>query len=408
MKKTLFLVLALALVLSLSVPALAAEVSTDNGSRDVTATYVDDTAIIYGVEITWGSMKFTYTSSQDGWNTESHRYGSSTGAWTYEQGANVVTVTNHSNAGIDVTPSWTADSGYADVSMTFDHATLSLATADNGVDGAAGTATSGKITVTPSGELPKDTNGKIGTITLTIDGKGNESTVTPAEELKNNLNTGGTVTLTGDITSGDTIQLESGVNSTLDLSGYYLNADVEINQGDDTSLTINDSGADGKVRHLSVKSGYLTLLGGTVEERVDVSGSASFSMNDGTVNGGIYVDGEGAVNMNDGTVNGGIYVDGESTATINSGIINSDDVAIKNTGGIVTIVSGTFDGDIDTSGDDSWTMIYNGTFSGDIVCYGGEMDIRGGTFSGDPSDYVDTGFYDVILNDDGTYTVKAI
>lgn len=390
MKKALFHVLALALVLSLSVPAMAADVSTTNGSKDVTATYVDDKTTIYGVDIIWGSMEFTYTSSQDGWNTESHSYANSTGAWTYEQGANIITITNHSNAGIDVSPSWTADNGYNDISMTFDPTTLSLDTADNGTDGTAGTATSDEITVTPSGELPKDTNGKIGTITLTIDGKGDDGTnVIPAEELKNNLNVGDTVILTGDITSDDAIQLESDVTSTLDLSGYYLNADVGIYNADGANLAIKDSGTGGKVCRLYANSGYLTLWSGTVEDQVDVSGTASFA-------------------MNDGTVNGGIYVDGESTATINSGIINSDDIAIKNTGGIVFINGGTFDGDIDTSGSESWTMIKNGTFSGDIVCHSGDTDITGGTFSGDPSAFVDTGTYNVIHNDDGTYTVKAI
>lgn len=274
--------------------------------------------------------------------------------------------------------------------MTFDPTTLSLDTADNGTDGTAGTATSDKITVTPSGELPKDTNGKIGTITLTIDGKGDDGTnVIPAEELKNNLNVGDTVILTGDITSDDAIQLESDVTSTLDLSGYYLNADVGIYNADGANLAIKDSGTGGKVCRLYANSGYLTLWSGTVEDQVDVSGTASFA-------------------MNDGTVNGGIYVDGESTATINSGIINSDDIAIKNTGGIVFINGGTFDGDIDTSGSESWTMIQNGTFSGDIVCHSGDTDITGGTFSGDPSAFVDTGTYNVIHNDDGTYTVKAI
>ncbi len=46
---------------------------------------------------------------------------------------------------------------------------VEVATADNGADGAAGTAVIGTITVTPTGTLPEGTSDAvIGTITITI------------------------------------------------------------------------------------------------------------------------------------------------------------------------------------------------------------------------------------------------
>ncbi len=348
MKKPFSIVLALALALSLCIPALAANVTTDDSSKEVTATYVADSAIIYGVDISWGSMEFTYTSGS--WNTTEHSYNANneTGAWTCDTGANIITVTNHSNAGIDVTPSWAADNGYAAVSMAFDSDTLSLATADNGSNGAAGTATTGKITVTPSGDLPKDTKGKIGTITLTISGQGDQgdegNSAALAQKLEDDLNAGSMVTLTEDIAYDDAIRLEGNTASTLDLGGHYLNADVEINLSEGTTLNIKDSSTGGRVRHLRASSGYLAMWSGTVEDQVDVSGTASF-------------------NMNGGAVKGGVNIDGDSTVTINSGTIKSNTTAIRNTGG---------------------------------------------TFSINPSDYVDTTTHEVVANADGTYTVKAI
>ena len=53
--------------------------------------------------------------------------------------------------------------------MNFSTDALRVATADNGVDGTAGTAVTDTITVTPTGSLPEDTEGAtIGTITITV------------------------------------------------------------------------------------------------------------------------------------------------------------------------------------------------------------------------------------------------
>ncbi len=147
--------------------------SLGGNSHEVTATYTpgDSESTVYKVDITWGSLEFTYTDSSKGtWNTDTHKYvDAKEGKWSWVDGANEITVTNHSNAEVTATASYTPEAGYEAIGLTFDKNTIRLATADNGVDGAAGTSTSDTIIVTPRGALKKsETRVVIGTITITI------------------------------------------------------------------------------------------------------------------------------------------------------------------------------------------------------------------------------------------------
>ena len=74
MKKTVTILLALALVLSLAIPAFAAE----SDSRDVTAKY-EKTEIggddIRSFELSWGDLTFTYAETvEKTWNVKTHDY----------------------------------------------------------------------------------------------------------------------------------------------------------------------------------------------------------------------------------------------------------------------------------------------------------------------------------------------
>ena len=75
-------------------------------STPVKGTYVANVSAetVYSVDINWGSMEFTCTVDNEGtWNPQTHTYDNATpGAWSCEEGANVVTVTNHSNAQVGV------------------------------------------------------------------------------------------------------------------------------------------------------------------------------------------------------------------------------------------------------------------------------------------------------------------
>jgi len=148
--------------------------TTENGangqSASVTAQYKPGAvgSTVYNVDIKWGSLEFTYTDSSKGtWNPTTHQYENAEGAkWSCESGANVITITNHSNADVTATASYTPASGYETIGMTFNNNSITLATADNST---ADKQTTGTITVIPNGALPQNSSSAvIGTITISI------------------------------------------------------------------------------------------------------------------------------------------------------------------------------------------------------------------------------------------------
>ncbi len=68
---------------------------------------------VYKVDLTWGSMEFTYTGASEGtWNPETHAFdGATEASWTHEEGANKICVTNHSNAAVQIGISATLNDG---------------------------------------------------------------------------------------------------------------------------------------------------------------------------------------------------------------------------------------------------------------------------------------------------------
>lgn len=173
MTKLFSLLLAVMMIATMSVTAFAANVDDTNtsDSKNVTANYVAGTSAdaVYLVDIAWGSVMFTYTSASEGtWDPETHTYDGATAAkWTCAEGANKIDVTNHSNAAVtvEITNSNVMDG----VTLTWSDASLELATADNGVNGAAGTPTTASATLEVTGAI-SDTGSTqtLGTVTVTL------------------------------------------------------------------------------------------------------------------------------------------------------------------------------------------------------------------------------------------------
>ena len=106
MKKTISIVMALALVATLSTAAFAAAADDADIKKDigVNAKYVEDikTSKTISADVVWGEMEFTYSvNGTKTWNAKTHEYDIDTKCEWSAKG-NDISVTNHSNAAIDV------------------------------------------------------------------------------------------------------------------------------------------------------------------------------------------------------------------------------------------------------------------------------------------------------------------
>ena len=170
MKKIIAIALALVLTLALAVTCLAAEVpAAQNG--DVKATYATGATAdtVYSVNVAFGDMAFTYTAESEGtWNPETHAFDDKTpAAWTCTENQNKVTVTNHSNAAVNVTVTYAKATGYEGITGTVANDTFTLATA---VGTAKAEAPTNTATLTLDGALASThtAGAKIGTVTVSF------------------------------------------------------------------------------------------------------------------------------------------------------------------------------------------------------------------------------------------------
>lgn len=190
MKKMISILLALVLLMSMSITVFAEDSNTSlnaAGSADVNVigTYVagETGGTVFSVDIAWTGMDFTYhAASESVWDATEHKYSDAVAA--YWEGQGTITVTNHSNTAIDVTPAFTKADGIDGVGMTFSANPLKIISAADNNQEEVGT-----ITVDPSGSLPANTNGTIGTIKVTIaENIGDKDiTVEEAETLSTNM-----------------------------------------------------------------------------------------------------------------------------------------------------------------------------------------------------------------------------
>lgn len=142
-------------------------------SGDVFGTYTPgtETETVYKVDITWGSMDFTYKGPAKGtWDPESHSYkNGEQGKWTNSE--SMITVTNHSNTGINVSTGYQAETGFEGAHVEMTPSAVEISSADAELDDQGiGTPQTVEIHVQVNGELPETTveSTKIGTITLTV------------------------------------------------------------------------------------------------------------------------------------------------------------------------------------------------------------------------------------------------
>ena len=166
MKRIITLLMVLAMVMSLSITALASDLGE---SKDVTAKFEKNESEqpIYNVDLNWGNLTFTYTETVEKvWNPDTHTYDTTTtGSW--DKTESTVTVTNHSNVSVAVSMSVTPAQGTGvDVSLTGGNATLAAGEVGN-VDGAASVTGTVKVSGKPNSTVTED-GIKVASITVTI------------------------------------------------------------------------------------------------------------------------------------------------------------------------------------------------------------------------------------------------
>ena len=160
------LILSVLMIAMLAMSAFGAFAAVPAPSDNpVTGTYVPGAAgeTVYAVDVNFGSMAFTYTDASEGvWDPNELDYtGATAAAWSFEEGANKVTVTNKSNAAVAVAVTYAAAQGFEGI-------TGSVANANFVLDSAVGAdaPASGVAALTLAGVLAASAT--IGTLTVTI------------------------------------------------------------------------------------------------------------------------------------------------------------------------------------------------------------------------------------------------
>ena len=170
MKKTISIVMALALAATLSTAAFAAEADDGNIKKNITvkAKYVEDIKASKTIQadVVWGKMEFTYNmSGTKTWNAKTHEYDIDiNGKWSAK--GNDISVTNHSNTDIDVDFTYEPLDKYSLVKGEFTYDEVTIPTAENKAVEILTISTA----LTLSGGLSSDVTDltKVGNVAVTI------------------------------------------------------------------------------------------------------------------------------------------------------------------------------------------------------------------------------------------------
>ena len=347
--------------------------TTDTDVREiiVTGVYQSGTAADekISVDIVWEAMNFTYTAASQGtWNPVTHIYdGATAGGWSDNNPA--ITVKNHSNTDIYATLDFTTDvtgivGTFTEASGTANDNILELATA-------LGTEVANAPTATANFGINGaaiDADQKLGTITVSIAKAVETATVvTTFEELQTAVNVGGTVKLGGDITLGNDVILavSSSVPVILDLNGYTLtsNSNAPIQVQPDVICTIKN----GTVTNTADRMEAISNFGTLTVQNCTLTANDSYPLYNNCI-----------ATVTDSTLNGNYY--GNSICNLQA---YSDTVAL------------TLSGTVNTEGG------IRNEYAASVVT------VLAGTYTFDPTSYVDADAYTVTDNDDGTWTVTA-
>ena len=172
MKKTISIIMALALAATLSTVVFAAEADDGNLKKNISvkAKYVEDIKASKTIQadVIWGKMEFTYNvSGTKTWNAKTHEYDIDTkGKWSAK--GNDISVTNHSNRDIDVDFTYQPLDEYSVVKGTFTNDEFTIPTAEGKAVNDESLTVSTALTL--CGELSSDVTAltKVGNVVVNI------------------------------------------------------------------------------------------------------------------------------------------------------------------------------------------------------------------------------------------------
>ena len=267
MKKTISITMAFALVATLSTAAFAAAANDADIKKDigVNAKYVEDikTSKTISADVVWGEMEFTYSvNGTKTWNAKTHEYDIDTkGEWSAK--GNDISVTNHSNAAIDVDLTYQPLDEYSIVKGTFTNDEFTIPTAEGkAVDDESLTVS---MALTLSGELSSDVTAltKVGNVAVNIaeaseNADTDVKTVSSYNDLVSAMAAGGKIKLDDDITLKSRINCKKNTVIELDLNGHTITGQI-MNNGAD--CTIKNGTLNGDEGPIMVQGGTTNLIG---------------------------------------------------------------------------------------------------------------------------------------------------
>ena len=170
MKKFITLAMTFIMIIVMATSSFAATVEAVGGSETGDVSVIinkNDVQTVYSVDITWDSLDFTYNFGNGTWNPADHTV-TAGGSAGWDKPSAKITVTNHSNAAVDIKAVFAGDQITAEqngVTAELSNNTFELAA---GKLNAPDAAEKKETTVTIDGIPNVEDEFTVGTITVTV------------------------------------------------------------------------------------------------------------------------------------------------------------------------------------------------------------------------------------------------
>lgn len=146
------------------------EDSSAGNQKDVYANFtaLESGTGKYSVDITWGSLQYSYDGAGT-WSDSNHEfYGFTEGHWTCGDGANKITFKNHSNKKVEVTYEFTRNTDFVTGPVTGMFNETGVCILGSSALGNTDIEKFATLIISGTPETVKSISGKIGSVTVTL------------------------------------------------------------------------------------------------------------------------------------------------------------------------------------------------------------------------------------------------